>query len=244
MIRNEYFAASFDPRTGTISVHRSDGTPFSRGGIVCANTDRQTVDRVTGPRAFRRHVRVPRSAGSGRRMASCRGPAEAARLARRSRRCTTSGRWSRSRHTAPTSRRATSSSRASSRSASSRAKGARSACRASRRASRTARCTTKRAGSTLSPPIRRRAASARQGRAARERIDRAAHPTVASWWNIGLFSGYDREAVVLGYLENTRALGLVLASGRRERNRVLERIGLCAADHAAPGKRSARTASC
>ena len=36
--------------------------------------------------------------------------------------------------------------------------------------------------------------------------------TIASWWNIGLFSGYDREGVVLGYLENTRALGLVLAA--------------------------------
>ncbi|HZF28875.1 MAG TPA: alpha-galactosidase [Gammaproteobacteria bacterium] len=38
------------------------------------------------------------------------------------------------------------------------------------------------------------------------------HSTVASWWNIGLFSGYDREGVVLGYLENTLALGLVLAA--------------------------------
>ena len=42
------------------------------------------------------------------------------------------------------------------------------------------------------------------------------HPTVASWWNIGLFSGYDREGVVLGYLENTRALGLVLAARTAE----------------------------
>jgi alpha-galactosidase len=37
-------------------------------------------------------------------------------------------------------------------------------------------------------------------------------PTIASWWNVGLFSGYDREGVVLGYLENTQALGLVLVA--------------------------------
>ena len=46
------------------------------------------------------------------------------------------------------------------------------------------------------------------------------HATVASWWNIGLFSGYDREGVVLGYLENTLTLGLVLAAktcGERDR---------------------------
>jgi hypothetical protein len=38
------------------------------------------------------------------------------------------------------------------------------------------------------------------------------HPTVASWWNVGLFSGYDRDGVVLGYLESTRALGLALVA--------------------------------
>jgi hypothetical protein len=41
-------------------------------------------------------------------------------------------------------------------------------------------------------------------------------PTVASWWNVGLFSGYDREAVVLGDLESTQALGLVLVAHARE----------------------------
>ncbi|HEY8521069.1 MAG TPA: glycoside hydrolase family 36 protein [Gammaproteobacteria bacterium] len=40
----------------------------------------------------------------------------------------------------------------------------------------------------------------------------AHHPTVASWWNLALFAGYDREGVVLGFLESTRALGLVLAA--------------------------------
>ena len=38
------------------------------------------------------------------------------------------------------------------------------------------------------------------------------HATIASWWNIGLFSGYEREGVVLGYLENMRALGVVLVA--------------------------------
>jgi hypothetical protein len=37
-------------------------------------------------------------------------------------------------------------------------------------------------------------------------------PTVASWWNVGLFSGYDGDGVVLGYLESTQALGLVLVA--------------------------------
>ncbi len=67
--------------------------------------------------------------------------------------------------------------RVSNRCASSRTKAARCASRASRRASRTARCSTTRAESTRLRPIRR--ASLRppdQGRAARERIDRAAPP--------------------------------------------------------------------
>ncbi|MFI5157170.1 MAG: alpha-galactosidase, partial [Chitinophagales bacterium] len=31
--------------------------------------------------------------------------------------------------------------------------------------------------------------------------------TVHSWWNTGLFSGYDQEGIVIGYLENTGSLG-------------------------------------
>src|SRR4029079_15720634 len=38
------------------------------------------------------------------------------------------------------------------------------------------------------------------------------HATIASWWNIGVFSGADRDGVVLGFLTNTLALGLVLAA--------------------------------
>ena len=36
--------------------------------------------------------------------------------------------------------------------------------------------------------------------------------TVHSWWNAGLFSGHDRESVAMGYLENDRCLGNLLIS--------------------------------
>ena len=36
--------------------------------------------------------------------------------------------------------------------------------------------------------------------------------TVSSWWNLGLFGGYDREGMVLGYLGNPSSLGQVLIS--------------------------------
>jgi hypothetical protein len=38
------------------------------------------------------------------------------------------------------------------------------------------------------------------------------HATIGSWWNLGFFSGHDREGLVLGYLESTEALGVVLAA--------------------------------
>ncbi|HVU22745.1 MAG TPA: glycoside hydrolase family 36 protein [Opitutus sp.] len=40
----------------------------------------------------------------------------------------------------------------------------------------------------------------------------ADRPTMPSWWNTGFFSGYDQEGLVLGYLENTQALGLILTA--------------------------------
>ena len=36
--------------------------------------------------------------------------------------------------------------------------------------------------------------------------------TIHSWWNAGLFSGYDKEGMVLGYLENNLCLGNLLIS--------------------------------
>ncbi len=36
--------------------------------------------------------------------------------------------------------------------------------------------------------------------------------TIHSWWNAGLFSGYEKEAMVIGYLENNLCLGNLLIS--------------------------------
>jgi hypothetical protein len=36
--------------------------------------------------------------------------------------------------------------------------------------------------------------------------------TIHSWWNAGLFNGYDKEGLVLGYLENNICLGNLLIS--------------------------------
>ena len=38
------------------------------------------------------------------------------------------------------------------------------------------------------------------------------HETVRSWWNAGLFSGYDQEGLALGYLENSLCIGHLLIS--------------------------------
>jgi hypothetical protein len=35
---------------------------------------------------------------------------------------------------------------------------------------------------------------------------------VHSWWNVGIFSGYDQEGLVLGYLGNNLSLGQLLIS--------------------------------
>ena len=87
MIQNDHFAASFDTQTGTISVRRSDGTPFLTAGAACANTDAGKQSTASPGRehsvdtsAFRDRL------GSGRAHGDrLPGPAEAARLARGSR---------------------------------------------------------------------------------------------------------------------------------------------------------------
>ena len=33
---------------------------------------------------------------------------------------------------------------------------------------------------------------------------------IHSWWNAGLFSGYDKEGLAIGYLENNLCLGNLL----------------------------------
>jgi len=45
-----------------------------------------------------------------------------------------------------------------------------------------------------------------------ERSISAASETVNSWWNVGLFSGYEREGIALGYLGNPSSLGQVQVS--------------------------------
>lgn len=49
------------------------------------------------------------------------------------------------------------------------------------------------------------------GRLTRQGISSVSE-TVHSWWNAGFFSGYDREGLVLGYLENSVSLGQLLIS--------------------------------
>ena len=36
------------------------------------------------------------------------------------------------------------------------------------------------------------------------------HPTIHSWWNTGMFSGYDKEGIAIGYIQNDRGLGNLL----------------------------------
>ncbi len=47
------------------------------------------------------------------------------------------------------------------------------------------------------------------GRLSRQAIP-SGHETVLSWWNAGFFSGYDKEGLVLGYIENKSGLGQLL----------------------------------
>ena len=43
--------------------------------------------------------------------------------------------------------------------------------------------------------------------------------TRQSWWNIGLFSGYDREGLAIGAVENLTAQGMITAK-REEGNAI------------------------
>jgi hypothetical protein len=42
--------------------------------------------------------------------------------------------------------------------------------------------------------------------------------TVTSWWNIGFFSGYNKEGLVIGYLENRKSLGQIIVSKTSNNN--------------------------
>jgi alpha-galactosidase len=52
--------------------------------------------------------------------------------------------------------------------------------------------------------------------------------SIHTWWNLGLFSGYDREAIIIGWLENKQSLGHVTfaRTGQDEISLVAESIYL------------------
>ena len=220
MIQNDYFSAAFDIRSGTLSVRRSDGTPFLTGGAACANTDAGKQSTASPGRehsvdtaAFRDHL------GSGQRLTiDSRDPHKLFDLRvqvdlydRRSMvaievQCTN-----------VSSQDAVVNSLEPIRAIAGE--------RGALRVPGVTACLTNgemyyNAGTihsfAVDPPSGLRPPVA--GAPLVNESIAAHHPTIASWWNIAFFSGYDRESVVLGYLENTVALGLVLASrtGRNE----------------------------
>jgi hypothetical protein len=213
-IESDHFAASFDTVTGTFALHRRDGTPFLEGAAACANTElgKQSTaspgrEHVVATAEFRDRL------GAGRRLSvGCRDPQKLLDLRvdivvydRRPMvtvevRCT---------NVSP--RDVVVASLEPIRALASEG--------GTLRVPGVASCITNGemfydAGSLhafaadpppgLRPPVK-------GVRLANESIT-PHHPTVASWWNLGLFGGYEREGVVLGYLENTQALGLVLAA--------------------------------
>ncbi len=218
MIQTDHFAASFDPRTGTLCVRRSDGALFLDGGTACANTD---VGKQSTASPGREHsidaAPFRDRLGSGRRLSIVsRDPQQRVDLrvevVAYDRRpwvtveayCTNVSR----RDLVVTSLepiRVLASEGGT------------------LRIPGVAACVTN--GEMYYDAGRIHAFTADPPAGARPPIKGAHlanesisphHPTVASWWNIGLFSGYDREGVVLGYLENTTTLGLVLAAKTAE----------------------------
>jgi hypothetical protein len=212
MIQNDHFAASFDTRTGTLSVRRRDGTPFLTNGVACANTDAGKQSTAAPGREHSADTAAFRDRlGSGQRMViGCRDPQKLldlrVEITLYDRRpmvtielhCTN-----------VSSRDVVVSSLEPIRVLASEG--------AALRARGVSTCITNgemyydagriHSFATEPPPGSR--PPMKGVRLTSESIA-AAHPTVASWWNVGLFSGYDREGVVLGYLENPQTLGLVL----------------------------------
>jgi len=214
MIENDHFAVTFEARTGTISIRRSDGSAFLGGGSACANTELGKRSTASPGREHALEVSAfSDRLGAGRRLViASRDPeklldlrVEVALYDRRPAatvevHCTNVS----SRDVLVTSLEPI--------------RVLASEGGALRVRDVTA-CVTNGemyydAGRIhafgAEPPAGSRP-SATGARLANESLS-AQHATIASWWNIGLFSGYEREGVVLGYLENTRALGLVLAA--------------------------------
>ncbi|HEX5049842.1 MAG TPA: glycoside hydrolase family 36 protein [Gammaproteobacteria bacterium] len=214
MIRNDHFAASFDPQSGTISIRRADGAAFVTNGAVCANTDGGKASTASPGRDHAVDVSAFRDGlGTGRRMSiASRDPEkrldfsvdvvlyDRRPLVTVAARCTNV-----SAHdvlvTSLEPLRAV-----AGEGGALHAAGA-SACLTNGpmyydAGRRYAFADEPPPG--LRPPVK-------GARLANESIA-PPHATVASWWNLGLFSGYDREGMVLGFLESTQALGLVVAA--------------------------------
>jgi hypothetical protein len=214
MIESDHFAASFDTRTGTFAVRRRDGSAFLAGAAACANTDLGRKSTAADGRehavdsgAFRDRL------GAGRRLTVVsRDPEreldlqtdvvlyERHSMLTMEVRCT---------NVSPRDVDVTSLEPV--RALPSAAGGL--------RVPGVAACLTNGemyydAGRVhpfgavpppgLRPPLK--------GVRLANDVIAAGHATVGSWWNLGLFSGHDREGVALGYLENAEALGVVLAA--------------------------------
>lgn len=218
MIHNDHFDASFDSQTGTLSLRRSDGAKFVTAGAACANTGAGKRSTTAPGREHTVEVSAFRDRlGSGQRLKIISRDSERLLDLRLDvvlydrrpmvtieTRCTN-----------VSSRDAVITSVEPIRAVASEG--------GALRMPGVAACVTNgamyydagrmhafgpEALPGLRPPIK-------GARLTNESIA-PHHPTIASWWNIGLFSGYDREGVVLGYLDNTTALGLVLAAKTAE----------------------------
>jgi hypothetical protein len=218
MIENDHFAVSFDTRTGTISVRRGDGTPFLSGGAARANTDLGKHSTASPGHEYSIDVAAfSDRLGSGRRLAVlCRDAQKLLDL-----RLEVALYDHRPMVTVET--RCTNVSSRDVIVASLEPICVLASEGGALRVPGVTACITNGemyydAGTVhafaVDPPAGSRP-PIKGVRLANESIA-PPHPTVASWWNIGLFSGYDREGVVLGYLDNTRTLGVVLAARTSE----------------------------
>ena len=213
-IASDHFDVSFDTSAGTFSILRRDGVRLLSGGVACANTDLGKLS--TGSAGRERTAAVSTFSdrlGSGRRMSvECRDPDK--RLDQRVEVAVYDGR--------PLVTFETHCANVSSRDVlvtSLEPLRVVADEGGTLRVPDVSACVTNGemfydAGRVLAfaadPPVSVRP-QVKGVRLVNESIARD-QPTVASWWNVGLFGGYDREAVVLGYLESTHALGLVLVA--------------------------------
>lgn len=213
MIRNEHFAASFDAGTGTLELRRGNGAAFLSGAAACANTHRGKrstaspgVEPSIDASAFRDRL------GAGRRLdVFCRDPNRELDLR-------VEVRLYDGRPTATVELHCTNVSPRDIAVASLEPVRAAAGEGGVLRMPGVEACLTNGqmywdAGTVHAFGAEPRASSrppVKGVRLANHSV--APAPTLASWWNVALFGGYHREGVVLGYLENTEALGVVLVA--------------------------------